>query len=355
MSSLPYGAPHSICLLRLSSIGDVCHAVATVQAIQRRYPGVPVTWILGKAEASLLQGLPDVEIIVYDKTKGWQGILDVRQQLKRRKFDVLLHMQVAFRASILSAFISANKKYGFDRARAGEGQWLFSNRRIGKQTHAHVLEGFQAFGAAIGVPPPPHPLWQIPVSDSDSQYAQTVIPDGQPALIITPAASKAERNWTVAGYAAIADHAARQSLKVILCGGPSAMEKALGEQISQACQVAEPDNQIGKSSLKQLLALLGRARVVLAPDTGPAHMAVTQGTPVIGLYCHSNPRRTGPYLWPDYVINHYDRLCEQQHGKPWQKLPWGTRVKGDGLMAEITIDEVKAMFNRVLVEQSQRS
>jgi heptosyltransferase I len=354
MSSLPFDAPRSICLLRLSSIGDVCHAVATVQAIQRTYPGVPITWILGKVEATLLQGLPDVEIIVYDKKRGWQGIEDVRQQLKRRRFDVLLHMQVALRASLLSLFIRANRKIGFDRNRASEGQWLFTNRRIARQTHAHVLESFQAFAAAIGVPPPPHPLWQIPVSEQDENNARALIGDQCEALVIVPAASKAERNWTIAGYAALADHAAKLGMKVLLCGGPTDLERALGEGIMGAVKHAKIDNQIGKSSLKQLLAILARARVVLAPDTGPAHMAVTQGTPVVGLYCHSNPRRTGPYLWPQYVINHYDRLCEQQYGKPWQALPWGTRVKGDNLMAEITVEEVIKVFDRLLAEQPVR-
>ncbi|MFD2096759.1 glycosyltransferase family 9 protein [Corallincola platygyrae] len=351
MSSLPPSAPRSICLLRLSAIGDVCHAVATVQEIQRHYPGIAITWILGKVEAALLEGLPDVEIIVYDKKQGWDGIKTVRQQLGKRRFDVLLHMQIAFRASILSLFIRADKKYGFDRARAGEGQWLFTNRRIKEQQHAHVLESFQAFGEAIGVPAPPHPLWQIPVNEKDKSAIAPLFDSGKPTLVIVPAASKAERNWTIEGYASIADHAVNRGMQVILCGGPTPLENNLAQQIEQATQ-GDITNYVGQTNLKQLLALLGQAHLVLAPDTGPAHMAVTQGTPVIGLYCHSNPRRTGPYLWPDYVINHYDRLCQEQHGKPWQQLPWATRVKGAELMAQITVDEVKAMVDRVLHEQN---
>lgn len=108
---------------------------------------------------------------------------------------------------------------------------------------------------------------------------------------------------------------------------------------------------IGHTTLKQLLALLERTGLLLAPDTGPVHMAVALGVPVIGLYCHSNPRRTGPYHYREYVVNHYDRLCEERRGAPWQQLPWGGRIKGHGLMAGIRPEEVVAMFERVVAEQ----
>jgi heptosyltransferase I len=101
-----------------------------------------------------------------------------------------------------------------------------------------------------------------------------------------------------------------------------------------------------------LLCVLKRADLVLAPDTGPAHMAVTVGTPVIGLYAHSNPARTGPYLYQDYVVEVYHHNLLKQTGKTAQQVPWGTRVKGDDLMSQITVEEVKTMFDQVVKKES---
>jgi heptosyltransferase I len=349
MSTTIAPPPKKICLLRLSSIGDVCHAVSMVQAIQRQYPDAQITWILGKGEATLVGDLAGVETIVYDKKQGWAGLMAVREALRGKRFDVLLHMQIALRASLVSLLVRARLRIGFDKARAGEGQWLFTNHRIAPQLHAHVLDSFKAFAAEIGVADY-HPEWDIPVSEQDQAFAAAQITDDCPTLAIVPAASKAERNWPSEYYAAMADYAAGKGFKIVLCGGPTELEQLLGAQITQASNT-DITNLIGKTSLKQLLAVLRRASLVLAPDTGPAHMAVTQGTPVIGLYCHSNPRRTGPYLSQDYVINHYDQLCLEQHGKPWQELPWGTRVKGAELMRGIQPSEVEAMFEHVVAER----
>ncbi len=340
-----------ICILRLSAIGDVCHAVAAVQAIQATHPEASITWIIGKVEYKLLEGLPGVEFIIFDKSLGRQAFKQLKQDLVGKQFDALLHMQVALRANIAAKLISAKRKIGYDWQRAKEFHSLFTNERIKAQTQAHVLESFFAFAEQIGVPESAkHQLnWNIPVSLEDQQFAKTHIPEGQPAFIIAPSASKAERNWTTEGYAKLADYANTQGFKTILCGGPSESEKKLGEQIQDSANTAI-ESLIGQTSLKQMLALLKRASLVIAPDTGPAHMAVTQDTPVIGLYAHSNPKRTGPYLYQDYVVEVYHKNLLKQHHKSDSQIPWGTRLKGKELMKEIQIDAVIEQFDRVCAD-----
>ena len=95
--------------------------------------------------------------------------------------------------------------------------------------------------------------------------------------------------------------------------------------------------------------LLKHADLVIAPDTGPAHMATTVGTPVIGLYAHSNPLRTGPYNNLDDVVSVYNECIEEQKGKSWRKLPWGTRAKGSHLMERISIEQVKEKISGYIV------
>jgi heptosyltransferase I len=348
-------APKNLCLLRLSAIGDVCHAVAMVQNIQRQWPNTKITWVIGKIEASLLQDLSGVEFIIFDKRAGLKGYRDLRQTLKGRKFDVLLHMQVALRASIASLCISAKVKIGFDTQRAKEGQWLFSNKKIAKQKKPHVLDGFMGFAKALGLEVSP-PLWNMPLADSDQLWASEKLSAGnvagKPIAVICPAASKAERNWHAEGYSQTAEHLSARGFKVVICGGPTTMEKLLAEAIISRSEFSQGDNEIqnlvGKTSLKQLLAVLKLAHIVIAPDTGPAHMAVTVETPVVGLYAHSNPQRTGPYLYPQYVVSAYAAAIQLQYKQSIEQLPWGTRAKGKDLMMQISIADVKKTIERVI-------
>ncbi len=336
---------NSLCLLRLSAIGDVCHAVAMVQAIQKQYPNLKITWVIGKVEYQLLKHLPDVEFVIFDKSQGWRSYFNLRKELAGQRFDVLLHMQVALRATIASLAISAKVRIGFDRARAKEGQWLVTNQRVDALDTPHVLEGFMGFAKALGVTDlTPH--WNIPVPVADTEFAKNMIPDGDKTLVICAAASKAERNWLPERYAAVAEYAISKGFSVILCGGPSELERNLAAEIEKNCNNSI-ENKVGKTSLTQLLAVLKQATIVLAPDTGPAHMAVTQGTPVIGLYAHSNPGRTGPYLSLANTVSVYDEVITTQYSQP---VAWGTRAKGEDLMSMIEIEPVLQAFDRLAAE-----
>jgi heptosyltransferase I len=305
-----------------------------VQHIQRCWPTTKITWVIGKVEAQLLKNLPEVEFIVFDKSTGLAGYLALRKTFQKRHFDVLLHMQVALRASLASWCIPADIKLGFDEKRAKEGQWLFTNTQIEPQQSPHVLDGFMGFAHALGLPKI-NPLWHIPINDSDEIWASEQVQSGKPIAIIAPSASKAERNWLTERYATTADYLVNIGFEVVLCGGPSTTEKQLAAQIEQLAS-HKLTNLVGKTSLLQLLALLKLAHFVIAPDTGPAHMAVTVGTPVIGLYAHSNPKRTGPYLYQKYVASVYEHMIKSQFGKSANQLAWGKRAKGDDLMKHIS-------------------
>jgi len=338
-------APKSICLLRLSAIGDVCHAVAMVQAIQKQWPSTKITWIMGKIEAQLLNDLPNIEVVVFDKKTGFTGMKAIWKQLSGREFDALLHMQLALRASALTIGIKAKYKIGFNRKRAKEGQWLFTNKQIPDTASQHVLESFFEFAYFLGIDKT-IPTWHIPLSKSDICFAQGISPSNKPLFVISPAASKDERNWLTDRYAAIADYAIEKGFEVVLCGSPAPREITLGNNIQDLMQHTAI-NLIGKTSLKQLTATLKQAKIVLAPDSGPAHIATTQNTPVIGLYGHSNPQRTGPYLSQDNVVSVYEKHVELQHKKTISELPWSARAKGEHIMQDISINQITEEINKI--------
>lgn len=337
--------PNSICVIRLSAIGDVCHAISAVQAIQRRFPQVSITWIIGKVEYELVKGLAGVDFIVFDKKAGFRGYTALRESLQGRHFDVLLHMQVALRANLIAALISADTKIGFDKARSKEGHGWFISRTIRAQQQPHVLEGFAEFARTLGVDDV-EPCWQMPYSEQDEAWALQALKGKKRVFAIAPAASKAERNWTVEGYADLADYAAEKGFSTVLTGGPGQSELQLSKDIVRQAN-SNVLNLVGKTSLKQLLCLLKHSDLLMAPDTGPAHMAVTVGTPVIGLYAHSNPKRTGPYHYLRYAVEVYHENLKIQSGASDRDLPWGYRLKGANLMVQISANRVRDMFDRV--------
>jgi heptosyltransferase I len=332
--------PLTVCLLRLSAIGDTCHAVAALRMMQAAWPLARFTWIIGRLEARLMTALlPEVEFIIFDKGAMGAGLARLRRDLAGRRFDLLLHMQLSFRASLVSTVISAPVKLGFDRARARELQWLFTNALIAPAVREHVLDSFLGFVRACGIAPGA-PRWDLTLPEAALRYARRVLADGRPALIISPCSSHPQRNWRAERYAAIAGHALRaHGMQVVLAGGPTPLEARMGGAIMQAAG-AGIVNQIGKDTLPELLGLLSRSAVLLSPDSGPAHMATMVGLPVIGLYAATRTARAGPYLSRRWCIDKYDQAARKFLGKSAEEAPWTAKIERPGVMDLISVDEV---------------
>ena len=344
---LPFAeAPRSVCILRLSAIGDTCHIVPVLRTMQQVWPATRFTWIIAKTESRLMRLIEGVEFIIVDKRAGI-GAAAVRRQLAGRSFDVLLHMQVALRASVIALQVRAAVKLGFDRARARELQWLFTNARIFARSREHVLDSFFGFPAALGIKER-LVRWDVPLPSAAQEAARVLIPDTQPTLIISPCSSHARRNWRPEHYAAIAEHAvSRHRMRVILSGGPSTLEHATGAAIVGAARVPLM-NQIGRDTLPELLALLARATVLLSPDSGPVHMATMVGTPVLGLYGATNPARSGPYLSQKWCVNAYGEAARRFRHREPEELPWTAKIEEPGVMDLIQVEEVIAKLDELL-------
>jgi heptosyltransferase I len=344
--------PDSLCILRLSAVGDTCHVVPMVRTLQRVWPTTQLTWVIGRAEARLMSLLPGVEFIIIDKRAGFGAARTLRSALRARRFQLLLHMQLSLRASLLSTLIRAPVRLGFDRARARELQWLFTNAQIQPRRHEHVLDSFQGFLSALGIERAPLE-WNLPLPPDAQRYAAALIPDARATLLISPCSAHPARNWRPERYAAIADYAAQaHGMRVILCGGSSALERDVGTAI--AAQVAIPViNQIGRDTLPQLLALLARASVLLTPDSGPAHMATMVATPVIGLYAATRLQRSGPYLSQQWCVDRYEAAAQRYRGCSAAQLPWHEKIEQPGVMDLIGIDDVRSRLDALLRERAQ--
>jgi len=342
--------PLSICILRLSAIGDICHTLPAIRTIQKKWPDTKLTWIIGKTEYPLVEDINNINFIVLDKTKGISAYWQVKKKLSDQTFDVLLHMQMSLRSSILSLFINAKYKLGFDRQRAKDLQWLFTNEKIDYKPCQHVVDSFFCFTEAIGIKEQTLD-WSIPIPKDAINRSTKILPIGKPILVISPCSSMPYRNWLIDRYTMVADYAIeKHNMDVVITGGPSKIENHYANEICS--RSSHPvTNLAGKTTLKQLLAILQKARIVISPDAGPAHLATAVNTPVIGLYATTNPDRACAYLSKDFVINKYPEAIQEKFGVAVEKIPWGARVRDEGTMARISVKEVTDMLDTIIIKQ----
>lgn len=333
-------APASICLLRTSALGDVTHVVPLVHTLRAALPRARLTWVVGKLEQRLVGDLPDIEFIPFDKSQGLEGMRAVARALEGRRFDVLLHMQVALRANLLSLAIRARRRIGYDAARAKDLHGLTINERIAARRGQHVLDAIGSFAEPLGIVQNTV-RWDIPVPVEAHAWAAAQLPAGDaPWLLISPASSHVLRNWSVNGYAAVADHAAQTlGWRVALSGGPGRSERQLGDAILARMRT-QPLDLIGRDTLKRALALYARATAVLSPDAGPMHMANAMGTPVLGLHAASNPARSGPYSDRRWCVDRYAAAAHKFLGRAVEEIPWGSKIERPGVMDLISVDDV---------------
>jgi heptosyltransferase I len=337
--------PPSLCLLRLSALGDVTHVVPLLRTLQRHWPQLHLHWVIDKGGFKLLEGLEGVSFHTYDKKTGLAGMRALRRELPDGRFDALLQMQVALRANLLSAFIPARRRIGYDRSRSKDLHGLVINERIPDRPGIHVLDAMGSFCEPLGLKQT-EVVWNLPVPADAHAWAAAQWPaDGRRTLVISPCSSHVRRNWFADRYAAVADHAAAQGWRVVLCGARSELERQTADAIIAAMQAPVLD-LVGKDTLKQLPALLARADLVMTPDSGPMHIANAMGTAVLGLHAASNPRRSGPYSTVRYCVDRYDDAARRYKRKPAAELKWGTKIEHDGVMELVTVDDGIAAFER---------
>jgi heptosyltransferase I len=330
--------PASICMLRLSALGDVCNATATARALRRGFPAARLTWIVGKPAYRLVADLPGIEFIVFDKHAGPGELVRVRRALRGRRFDVLLHMQVSARANLVAALVRAGRRIGFDPDRAREGHGLVVGERIPAVPFQHQAEALWAFAGALGAEvqagdrPPP-------IRDADRAFARQHQPEAGRAVLISPCSSHSRRNWLPERYARVADWIAGQGRPVILVGGPSEAERRMGAAI-EAAATRSPVNLISRDTLGQALAMLERAACLVAPDSGPVHFAAALGTPVVGLYASTWSRRSGPLGSLEHCVDRFPDAARRFLGKEPEQVKWGKRIEAEGVMDLVEVDDV---------------
>ncbi len=350
----PSTAPRRIALFRLSALGDVVLATALVATLRRAFPEAEITWITSRASHAILAGLEKepgavLKFRVVDKIKSLRDWLKFRREMAAEKFDVLLAAQASMRANLMFSAIPAARKIGFDRRRAKDLHRFFVSEAV-EYRDEHLAEGFLSFARVLGVP---ETAWvratAVPVDDAARAGAEKLLaPIGpRPFLALNAAASKPERTWRAERYAELAGRVRCElGWGIVFTGGPAVLEKSLAAQIQHALHVDGPPvlNLVGQTSPKQLAAVLARAAALVAPDTGPVHIANAFGTPVVGLYAVARSALTGPFGAEAATggVDVYPQAVEKLLGRDPAAVGWHTRVHAEGAMDLITVDAVWA-------------
>ncbi len=336
--------PKNIAFFRLSALGDVVLAIPLIRALQKQWPQCKITWITSSAVYPLLQGLEGVEFLVIQKPKSIGDYLSLRKLFKQYEFDVLLAAQASLRTNLIYPFINAKRKIGFDNGRARDLHSFFVKEQIAPADE-HLAQGFMGFAKHLGIDATELD-WHLNVNDDDKLWAKSQRNNSK-IVAINAAASKAERTWSAENYAAFIDAAfAKYQCQFVLTGGPAKNEVDLANQVQQLAKTPI-DNLVGKTKHKQIAALLGEVDCLIAPDTGPAHIAVAMHTPVIGLYAVARSGLSGPYQNPDYTVDKYPQAVQAFLGKSFESAGWHERVHHQDAMDLIKVSDVLERLGEV--------
>jgi heptosyltransferase I len=290
----------------MSAVGDAVHVLPLVTALKRHNPRARITWILQPGPASLVSGHPDVdEILRFERKKGWRAFAGIRRELRNRQFDVVLSLQVYFKAGIITGFAKAPVKLGFDRARARDVNWLFTTHRIPPRSNQHVQDQYFEFLEVLGVPYEPV-TWNLgPWPNEAKARREFLVTLPRPAVTLVLATSNPQKDWMPERWAELVDVLYEDfRLRPVLAGGRSARELEIEATIMRLAR-HKPHSTLGVP-LRELVWLIDASELVISPDTGPMHMAVALDTPVIGLMGYNNPRRVGPYRkFRDLMLDAY--------------------------------------------------
>ncbi len=319
----------------LSALGDAVHVLPVVNALKRKWPESRITWVIQPVPYQLVRHHEAVdEFIVFHRRRGRQALRSYRElqrTFRGRRWDLLINLQVYLKAGLITALAPARIKLGFDRRRARDMNWLFTNRRIPPHPTQHVQDQYFEFIDYLGIDP--HPVeWRINITPEErAQQSAFFEPLGRTCAIVV-GTSKPVKNWAPNRYARVIEALERDfGFRSMLLGGPSPFEQDLAERIARTAGVT-PMNLLG-DDVRRLVWLLDGASLVISPDTGPLHIARALDKPVIGLYGYTNPRRYGPYRkYTDLLVDGYART-------PGEDYPISMEYRPDG-MSRVTVSAV---------------
>ena len=326
-----------VCIVMMSAVGDAVHVLPVINAIKRHSPSSRITWVVQPGPNSLVRGHRSVdETIVFDRAAGLRAFRDIRSALDAREFDVVLNLQVYFKAGVVTAFTRAPVKLGFDRERARDMNTIFTTHTIPPHRPQHVQDQYFEFLTYLGVPHEPVE-WDLGPWESEREWQRSFVAKfTRPLAAVVVATSKPVKDWAPERWAEVCDALYEDyGLQPVLVGGGSERERRAERVILESSR--HPHVSALGSGLRNLVGILDASALVLAPDTGPLHMAVALDRPVVSLMGYTNPKRSGPYRkFHDLIVDgfadpgeSYDASAKNRPGRMSRITPGAVLDKVD--------------------------
>jgi heptosyltransferase I len=327
--------PRRVCIVLLSGIGDVVHGLPLALDVKDRNPAHEVIWVAEPAPAEVLRHHPAVDrVVVYRTRDGLAGLRALRRAMSGVDADLTLNVQRYFKSVWPTVLSGAPLRVGLPPSKTRDGVRLFSTHLLAETPWKHSQDLFLDFRWALGVPRAAPVRWQIAFSAKEIGAREAFFAAlGERAVAsLVVGSANPKKDWPAERCAELADALAEDhGFRVLLLGGPSARERAAADRVLARART-QPVDGLG-DSVRDLMSRIAGSALVVAPDTGPLHVAHALGVPVIGLFAHTNPWRVGPWeRFRDLVVDRYT--------EPGAEPDPAAYLPKDGRMHTITVRDV---------------
>ncbi len=301
----------NILIIKPSSLGDIVLALPALSALRRSFPDAKISWLIRPEFAPLLENHPDLnKIIIFDRKligkffypAGFKALLYLIKKLRSANFDAVFDLQGLFRTACLARLSGCKNRFGMASAR--EFAHLLYTHKITQDNKTIHLVDFYLKIVRAGGASDTQPKFFLPIDPAAQQSVQRLLDNRKIkpknfAVLISTSARKG-KCWPIENFASIAEKLYTQFKLPSIATG-LASEKGYIDRLSHLSKT--PVIKLaGSLSLKQLVALLASAKIVLSNDTGPGHIAAALNTPVVMIFGYSNPARVAPYNKPNSFV-----------------------------------------------------
>lgn len=339
-------------VIRLSSVGDIVHALPAVAALGEGIPGGEIHWVIEKRHARLLEGNPYVRRVVKLDTLGWRKellspgtllqLVETGMALREVAFDAAIDFQGLIKSALLARFSRSRARLGFAEYWLREPPaGIFYTDRVAPRGRRHVIEMNLALVERLGVPPVPRGRWKFPLprNESDERYVESLLAslDAGEFIVINPGGGWRSKCWAPENYAELIRRLETEIAgKILLTGSPD--EEPLIRDILRGAGLSRAS--YFPSTLLQLIALARRAKLFVGGDTGPVHLAAAAGTPLVAIFSATDPlntpERNGPFSEQDITVSNLD------------KNPRPSRNKNSDYLRDVSVESVLAAIRERL-------
>lgn len=304
-----------VLLVKLSSLGDIVHALPLADALRAALPDTFLAWAVRGRFRSLLEGNPNLDTIYSLEGKGVGALRSLRSELRTAAFDAALDAQGLLISGLVTRLSGARLRIGLDGNREGNALFL-THPVVPARGRWHMVDKLLAFCDTLGIPRLP-PRVQTYLADGEGARADELVAEAgeAPRIGLIVGASTADKAWPIGRWVELAQQLTREGVRPVLLGGAGETERAAA--IVREARGAVAANLTGRTPLGVLASVLARCAVVVGGDSGPAHLAVAVGTPVVGLYGVTDPSRTGPAWGPaPAVVLDYNEEASPETRRP---------------------------------------